>query len=444
MQEIKNILHWRHLIDALNSIPRIWLQVLTIFAATVYVPAANAAILKNDGANQTTVFVGTCLCLCIMSLSAGLVLRRPLVIGPAMGINTFISVTVVNRAGASFEQALAVSTLAGGLLLLAAYSGFAKRVLAAIPDSIQISVVVSLGALLVVHALGAAGITSRGVSGNTTVVTLLCFATMMLGYAFKKHAYVLFGILTGVVMQAITGGWKQPDAWVQLPKVAEIPHPSIWGVLTRLDLVPYILVVALIVLIDLSGTMRFLNFAGYLYETEEELQQRSNQALVLSGWGAICAGLLCSCYASLVYLESITGLKVGKCENRYANAGRVAMLVGVLFLVLSCFRWIPQMVPKEVGYAILIMIGFLMTRTAFKLKPETKAELVGSFFMIFLTAGTQSLALGILLGLLSYIAVEHMERRHAAIEGQPCAYPIKAEVYWLGALCLVMLPFVRV
>ena len=79
---------------------------LTTFLSMAYILAVNPGMLSEAGMDYNSVFVATALAAAVGTLIMGILAKYPVALAPGMGLNAYLTYTVVLGMGVSWQVAL--------------------------------------------------------------------------------------------------------------------------------------------------------------------------------------------------------------------------------------------------------------------------------------------------------------------------------------------------
>ncbi|MBR1888794.1 MAG: NCS2 family permease [Candidatus Methanomethylophilus sp.] len=106
------------------------------FLSMSYILAVNPLILSPSASGYSfdEIFTATALAAVISCLLMGLYARFPVALAPGMGLNAFLSYTICQSMGFTFEQGLMIVFLSGVIFFLVTVTGLRKNMLESIPS----------------------------------------------------------------------------------------------------------------------------------------------------------------------------------------------------------------------------------------------------------------------------------------------------------------------
>ena len=100
--------------------------------------------------------IATCLGAAVGSILCAVLSNQPYAMAPGMGLNTFFAFTLCSPAmyGYTWQQALALTFLAGCLFLLITLSPLRERILSAVPENLQHAIAAGIGLFIALIVVG--------------------------------------------------------------------------------------------------------------------------------------------------------------------------------------------------------------------------------------------------------------------------------------------------
>lgn len=380
---------------------------MTTFLAMAYISVVNPAILSEAGMDFGAVFVATCLAAAAGSALMGLIGNLPVALAPGMGQNAFFTYTIVLGAGHSFETALGAVFLSGIIFLGLSILPVREWLINAIPKNLKLGISAGVGLFLGFIALQNAGVV---VDNPATLVAL-----GDLGRAAPLMALVGFMIIVGMTARRIVGavivgmlaasalGWVTGVA--EFKGVVSLP-PSPMPVLLALDIgaafqysmLTVILTLLLVDVFDTAGTIIGVGMrAGFI---DDDGRVRGLKGALLADSGATVLGALFGTSSTTSYIESATGVEAG------GRTGLTALTVAAMFLLCLFFAPLAQSVPAYASAAALLFVACLMARGLADLDWDDATEAAPAVVMAIAMPLAYSIADGIGIGFITYVAVK--------------------------------------
>ena len=431
-----------------SSISKEVLGGLTVFLAMVYILPVNSFILADTGMPIGAVFAATAIAAAIASIMMGLFANYPIGLAPGMGLNAFVTYTVVLGLQFTWQEALASVLVFGLLFLTISLTGLRKKVINAIPKDLKIAVGAGIGFFIAFIGLKNAGLV---IGSSATFVTLgelnhptvllallgiiLVFVLHSLNRKISRFAVIIsilivgfVGVLIGLifpslapVMPSLTnsslGGIADikdtfGQAILALPKV--LTNPMAYAVIFSLLFVDFF---------DTAGTLVAVGHDAGLISKEGELIG-GGKALIADATGT-CVGAILGTSNVTSYVESTTGIKQG------ARTGLAATVVGVLFIISLLFYPLFSFVgsiPVTLSDGItsinvspatalaLVYVGSLMASQLKEINWKDSVIASTAFIIIIMMILAYSISEGIVLGFIFYVILMLASRRKKEVD----------------------------
>jgi len=378
---------------------------VTTFLTMSYIIVVNPAILKAAGIPPEPSMVATILTAIFGTLLMGLYAKRPFAIAPYMGENAFVTYTVVQALGFTWQTALAAVFIAGVLFILLTVVKLRQWLVEAVPPGLRYSFAVGIGLFLTFIGLNETGIVALGSPGAPVRVGNLTSAPALvavLGFLFmcglmirRVPGAILLGILVGTFASFLAGVGTPPTSWVSLP-------PSLAPIFLQLDLssaiswssFAVVLITFIMAFVDTMGTLIGVSARAGFLDAEGNLPQIERPML---------ADALSTTFAALVgtttagaYVESATGVEAG------GRTGFTAVVTAVLFgFALFLAPFVAAIPPQAYGPA-LIVVGLLMLAPIVRINFDDYTELIPAFAVVVLMSFTYNIGIGITAGFFLY------------------------------------------
>ncbi|TDG15209.1 NCS2 family permease [Seongchinamella unica] len=389
---------------------------LTTFITMAYIIFVNPQMMASAGMDQGASFAATCLAAALACVFMGLYANWPVGLAPGMGLNAFFTYTVVGEMGYSWQVALGAVFIAGILFVIMSVTRLRAWMLNSIPQDLRVAMGAGVGLFI-----GFIGLKSGGLI-NDNPATLLSLGDLTqpepmlaaLGFiiiAGLSVRQVPGAIMVGVLVITVLGllaGMVEYQGLVSTP-------PSIAPTLMQLDIagafevgmISVIIAILFVNLFDTAGTLLgvasragLVNARGDIENMDKALQADSSSSV---------AGALFGCAPVTSYVESAAGVAAG------GRTGLTAVTVGILFLLAMFFAPLAGMVPAYATAGALVYVALLMMSGMQALNYEDATELVPALLTIVMIPLSFSIANGIAVGFISYVAIKIIAGRVADI-----------------------------
>ena len=396
-----------HLESHNTSVKQEFLAGFTTFITMAYIIFVNPQMMASSGMDQGASFVGTCIAAAIACFAMGVYSNWPVGLAPGMGLNAFFTYTVVGEMGYSWEVALGAVFLAGILFVIMSITPLRKWMLDSIPLNLRIAMGSGVGLFIGFIGLKSGGII---VSNNATFLSLgnfLEIETLLSGLGFLLIAILAVrnvsgAIIIGVLSVTLLGvllNLVQFQGFVAYPPDVS-PIFMQLDILGALDLamISVIMSFLFVNLFDTTGTLmgvatraKLVDDFGNAHNLDKALKADSGSSIF---------GTFFGCSPVTSYVESSAGVEAG------GRTGLTAVVVGIFFIIAIFFSPLASMVPAYATSGALIYVSILMLGGMERLNWSKTTDLLPALIIIVMIPLTFSIADGIALGFLSYIALK--------------------------------------
>ena len=379
----------------------------TTFITMAYIIFVNPQMMAASGMDQGASFVGTCLAAALACFVMGFYANWPVGLAPGMGLNAFFTYNVVNEMGYSWEVALGAVFLAGVLFVIMSVTPLRRWMLDSIPLNLRIAMGSGVGLFI-----GFIGLKSGGliVANEANFLSLGDFSqpqTLLSGLGFllisilsirKIPGAIIIGVLS-VTVAGVSLGLVQFQGVIALPPnlAPTFMQLDILGALD-LTMISVIMSFLFVNFFDTTGTLlgvanraKLTDDAGNTVDLDKALKADSSSGVV---------GAFFGCAPVTSYVESSAGIEAG------GRTGLTAVVVGVFFLIAIFFSPLASIVPAYATAGALIYVAILMLGGMEKLDWSDTTELLPALIMIVMIPLTFSIANGIALGFIAYVAIK--------------------------------------
>ena len=380
---------------------------VTTFITMAYIIFVNPQMMAQSGMDYGAIFVGTCLAAAFACLFMGLYANWPVGLAPGMGLNAFFTYTVVGEMGYSWEVALGSVFIAGILFFIMSITPLRRWMLDSIPLNLRIAMGAGVGLFI-----GFIGLKNGGIiiANGATFLSLGDFtepSTLLAGTGFLLISIlairnipgaIIIGILSITLVSVLLN-------LIEFNGVFAMP-PNISPVLFKLDIIGALDIAMLSVIVsflfvnlfDTAGTLFGVATRAKLIEDSGEIKDLDKALKIDSGSSVF--GSLLGCAPVTSYVESSAGIEAG------GRTGLTAVVVGILFLLSTFLSPIASVIPTYATAGALIYVAILMLSGMESLNWEDRSELLPALIIIVMIPLTFSIANGIALGFLAYVAIK--------------------------------------
>ena len=380
---------------------------ITTFITMAYIIFVNPQMMAQSGMDHGAIFVGTCLAAAIACFVMGLFANWPVGLAPGMGLNAFFTYTVVGEMGYSWEVALGSVFIAGVLFFIMSITPLRKWMLDSIPMNLRIAMGAGVGLFIgfiglknggIIEANGATFLSLGDFTNPPTLLAGLGFLMISILSIRKTPGAIIIGIMAVTLMSILLG-------LVKFEGVFALP-PDISPVFLKLDIIGALDITMLSIimsflfvnLFDTAGTLfgvasraGLISDSGKIKNLDKALKADSSSSIF---------GSFLGCAPVTSYVESSAGIEAG------GRTGITAIVVGLLFLLATFLSPLAAAVPAYATAGALIYVAILMLSGMKTLDWNDQSELLPALVMIVMIPLTFSIANGIALGFLVYVAIK--------------------------------------
>jgi AGZA family xanthine/uracil permease-like MFS transporter len=377
---------------------------LATFLTMAYIMVVNPAILSETGMDFDSVFVATILASFIACLLMGFLANWPVALAPGMGLNAFFTYAVVFGMGFTWQQALAAVLCSGILFLIISISPLRAYLINAIPKSLKFGIGAGIGLFLAIIGLKNAGIvvdnpaTLVGLGDLKSAPVLLALLTLILMIGLDKlkvPGAIVLSILATTIIGMIVGV-------AQFQGIVS-PIPSMSPTFMQLDFSAmgsslFLIVVFTILFVDFFDTAGTLTSVANLSgKIDKDGNVENIDKAVFSDSIATIIGSIFGTSSTTSYIESGAGIKEG------GKTGRVAVTVGVFFLLCLFLAPLAKTIPAYATGAALVFIATFFCRNLVNLDWDDISEYSPALLAAFIMPLTYSISNGIALAFIVYV-----------------------------------------
>ena len=399
-----------------TSLKKEFLAGITTFVTMSYIIFVNPQMMAASGMDQGASFVGTCLAASLACFFMGLYANWPVGLAPGMGLNAFFTYTVVGGMGYSWEVALGAVFWAGILFTLMSITPLRKWMLEGIPLNLRIAMGSGVGLFIGLIGLKSGGIiiannstlvTLGDLSQPTTIMAVLGFLLISILSVRKIPGSIIIGIFV-ITFLAIVFNFIEFNGILSAP-------PDFLPVFMKLDIFGALDVAMIGVIIsflfvnffDTTGTLlsianraKLTNKSGKIKNIDKALKADSSSSIIGSFFG---------CAPVTSYVESSAGVEIG------GRTGLTAVITGIGFLLSIFFSPLAEIIPPYATAGALIYIAILMLSDMERLDWSEITEIFPALIIIIMIPLTFSIANGIALGFISYVAIKIASNKYKEV-----------------------------
>jgi AGZA family xanthine/uracil permease-like MFS transporter len=414
-----------------------------------YILFVNPAILGSvKDVNGTSlpfdqVLTVTALAAGIMTLAMGLFANYPFALAAGLGLNAFVTFTLVATNGLSWPAAMGVVVAEGIVITALVLTGFREAVLNAIPMDLKRAIGIGIGLFIALIGFAEGGVV---VAGKATVVTITSDLTTWSILVFvvglvvtgalvarRVRGALLIGIIGSTVLATIInaiastpqfadGTATVPDKIVAAPNFGLVGNFS-FSFISTLGFWTALAIVLSVMLSDFFDTMGTVIGVG----GEAGLLDRDgrlpgiNRVLLVDSLAAVAGGVTSSS-SNTTYIESAAGVSEG------GRTGLTSVVVGVLFLLCLFLSPIAGVIPAEATAPILVIVGYFMMTLVKDIDWADPGIGIPALLTIVVMPFTYSITNGVGAGFLAYTVIAVLRGRWRDVH--PLLFVVSAVFAW--------------
>jgi adenine/guanine/hypoxanthine permease len=414
----------------------------TTWMTMAYILFVNPSILGQVKDAEGTslafpkVLIVTALVAGVMTILMGLVSNYPFAIAAGLGLNAYVTYTLVAGLKLTWPDAMGVIVLEGLVITVLVATGFREAVLHAIPLDLKRAIGVGIGAFIAFIGLNNAGFAIRNPNAGATPVTIGTlsnwkFLVFFIGFVVtstlvvkKVKGALLIGILGTTIFATIVNEakdlsiWKKgvaalPHTWASIPKASDfnlLGNFSLNGSFVKLGIISAGVAVFAVMLsdfFDTMGTAVGLGEQAGLTDAEGRLPG-IGRVLVVDSLAA-AAGGAASASSNTTYIESASGIAAG------GRTGLTSVVVGVLFLACLFISPIAGVIPPEATAPALILVGYFMMALVKDIDWHNAEIGIPALLTIVVQPFTYSITNGVGAGFVAFTAIKILKGKPQAV-----------------------------
>ncbi len=343
---------------------------LTTFITMAYIIFVNPNIMADAGIDHGAAFVATCLAAALGCFLMGLYANWPVGLAPGMGLNAFFTYTVVGTMGYSWQIALGAVFISGVMFMLLTFSRVREWLLNSIPRSLRFAMGAGVGLFLGLIGLKTAGI----------VVAELDQGRRLVQYG---------------------GVFSAPPSLAPTFLAMDIAGAF------NVTMISVILAFLFVHMFDTAGTLMGVAQRAHLVKEDGRIENLS-KAMKADSASSVFGGML-GVPPVTSYVESAAGVAAG------GRTGLTAVVVGVLFVAAMFFAPLAGMIPAFATAGALIYVAMLMMGGMAHIDWDEHTETIPAIVTVIMMPLTFSVADGIALGFITYVAMKVLTGKHREV-----------------------------
>ncbi len=396
---------------------------LTTFFAMAYIIFLNPVFLSSTGMDASGILVATCLSAALGCFLCAFFSNKPFAMASGMGMNAFFAYTLCGRCGYTWQQALALTVIAGVIFLLLVLSPLREKIIAAIPANLKYAISAGIGLFLTVIGLLDTGIITMtqgypalgDLHDASVQIALAGLAITAVLLVCKVKGSLILGMAATVLLSLLCGQTALPQQVIGAPStIGRVFCKLDFTGLLRGDGLSGIAALAALLLsmtmVDLFDTLGFLigtgARAGLL---EEDGSLPGTGRVLIADASATVLGALCGTSTVTCYAESAAGIAAG------GRTGLTALTVGICFLLAAFFSPLAGIMTAAATAPAMIIVGMYLLMEIKRVDFSQMDDAIPAFATIVTMPFAYSITTGIAAGFLSYVLCKLAARKWRAL-----------------------------
>lgn len=380
---------------------------LTTFLTMSYILAVNPSMFSQlEGMPAGAVFTTTALAAIVGTLAMAFWGKMPFGLAPGMGLNAFFVYTVCMGMGYSWQFALTAVFIEGLIFILLTITNLREAIVNAIPASLKNAIGAGLGLFIAFIGLQNAGIISNNDATLVSLGTitegsplLALIGLLITGVLVVKD--VRGGMLIGILVTTLIGipmGITDYNGVLSMPhSISDIFCKFEWEHVLSLDMLVVVFTFLFFDMFDTIGTLVGVCTRANMLTPDGRIP-RVKQAFMADAI-ATTVGACLGTSTTTTYVESASGVAHG------GRSGLTAFAIAVCFAISLFFSPLFLAIPAAATAPVLVIVGLFMMVPIKNIPFEDYAESIPAFITIITMPMAYSISDGILLGMISYVAL---------------------------------------
>ena len=379
---------------------------VTIFLTMSYILAVNPAVLSETGMDANALFTTTVLASVLATVMMAVYAKMPFALAPSMGVSAFFVYTIVMEMGYTWQFGLTAVFVEGIIFILLTMTGLREMIVDAMPHELRKAISPGIGLFIALIGLHNAGIID---GSEDTMVTLgnLHNPSVLLAAAGILFTVILLvrnvpgALLIGILATAAAGiplGLTHFERLLNVPPGIEpIFMKMQWENIMSIDMA---VCVATLLFMDIFDTMGTLIGVGQRVGLVNEKGDMPgmNKAFMADSIGTTAGAMLGTTTVS-TFIESAAGVNAG------GRSGLTAMVTALCFFLALFFAPLFVAIPKAATAPAMFIVGMMMMGDVVKLDFRNYSVAMPCFVCIVFMPFAYSISDGILLGVITWVAV---------------------------------------
>ena len=394
---------------------------ITTFLTMSYILAVNPTLFSEISMPNGAVFTSTAIAAIIGCLAMAFIGKLPFGLAPGMGLNAFFVYTVCLGMGYTWQFALTAVLIEGIIFIILTLTHVREAIVNAIPQCLRHSIGAGIGIFIALVGLQSAGVVASDAYAvmdpnapeplieSSTIVTLgnitsgsgllAIIGIFITGFLFIKKVpgAILIGIFTTMLIGIPMGVTEFKGILSKPESIEPIFCQFELDKIFTLDMLIVVFTFLFIDMFDTVGTLVGVCTRAGIADKNGKIK-RLNQAFFADAI-ATTAGACLGASTTTTYVESAAGVAQG------GRSGLTALVVGLCFAAALFFSPLFLSIPAAATAPALIIVGLLMLEPIRNIEFSDYSESLPAFICILMMPLTYSISNGILLGMISYVAI---------------------------------------
>ncbi len=378
---------------------------ITTFLTMAYILAVNPGILSEAGMDFSKVFAATAIAASLATLVMALLANLPFELAPGMGLNAFLTYTVVLGMGYTWQFALTAVFVEGIIFLILTAANIREAIVNSIPANLKRAIGVGIGLFIAFIGMQNAGI----IVGGATLVSLnpdwfsgasglamvgLVITGILL--AHKVNGALLIGIIVTTIIGIPFGITKYAGGSFLPP--APYFFPFEFSNILSIDFVVDVFTFLFVDMFDTVGTLIGCATKADMIQEDGSIPN-CKEALFADAIGTT-AGAILGTSTVTTFVESSSGVVEG------GRTGLTALTVSVLFALSLFLAPLFGSIPSAATAPALIIVGVMMMSPVKDIEWDDMTEAIPAFLTMIFMIVAYSIADGIMFGILSFVLLK--------------------------------------
>lgn len=379
---------------------------VTTFLTMAYILAVNPAILSETGMDKGAQFTTTALVSGIITLLMAVYAKLPFALAPGMGLNAFFAYTICMVLGYSWQFALTAVFLEGLLFILLSITNLRGKIVDVIPDSLKHAIGAGIGLFIAFIGLkntdiivdNDSSLVSLGsiTSGTGLLGTIGILLTSIL-IAKRVKGALLIGIIATTIIGIPMGITHFSGVISTPPSIEPIFMKFEWSNIFTHDMFIIVFTLLFVDLFDTIGTVIGVTSSSGMVGKDGKIPHLKEIFLVDAIGTTV--GAIMGTNTVTTYVESAAGVEEG------GRSGLTAFATSICFFVSLFLAPFFLSIPTSATAPALILVGVMMMASITKIDFRNYTEAIPAFFCIIFMPFANSISEGIVLGVLSFVAI---------------------------------------